>query len=46
MDVGHLGRAVGWDWDFRQLDSGKLTARATAIGNHNGPGQGQIGALG
>ena len=35
MDVGHLGRAVGWDWDFRQLDSGKLTARATAIGNHN-----------
>ena len=35
MDVGHLGRAVGWDWDFRQLDSGKLNARATAIGNHN-----------
>ena len=22
MDVGHLGRAAGWDWDFRQLDSG------------------------
>ena len=35
MDAGHLGRAVGWDWDFRQLDSGKLDARATAIGNHN-----------
>ena len=35
MDVGHLGRAVGWDWDFRQLDSGKLNARAIAIGDHN-----------
>ena len=35
MDVGHLGRAVGWDWDFRQLDAGKLDARATAIGDHN-----------
>ena len=35
MDVGHLGRTVGWDWDFRQLDTGKLYARAIAIGGHN-----------
>jgi AraC-like DNA-binding protein len=34
-DIGRFGQAVGWDMDFRQLDSGKLEAGITAIsGKH------------
>ena len=34
-DIGRFGQAVGWDMDFRQLDSGKLDAGITAIFGKN-----------
>jgi AraC-like DNA-binding protein len=34
-DVGHFSKAIGWDMDFRQLDSGKLDVRTTTIAGQN-----------
>jgi len=33
QDIEHLSRAIGWDLDFRQIDQGSLSARATLFGH-------------
>ena len=34
-DIGCFAQAIGWDMDFRQLDSGRLDAKATVIAGQN-----------